>query len=539
MHFPARPVALVGAVITLLATTVGVASGVPVPASAHHRGVSAAHLPPRLSTTGTLGDGGVDDAYGDVVGDATMWARDMVLHPQTTSASAGTGSESSGSGGTVSARTTTERASVGGPARFDFPFVMCSTDGHICVHYTNTAPDTATDAYALEVLNTLDSIYGEYQASGYRMPLDDGTTGPGPTTQTGGPNAGAAVPASATDIYLADVGNLGYYGYCAPTGATNPISAHTKSAYCVLDNDYASSQFPRGTQESNLDVTAAHEFFHAVQFSYDAYEDSWFMESTAVWMEDEVFTAINDNTQYLRYGPLGRPAQSLDKDTAYGVYGGWIFFRWLTEHRPALVGQLPGLVLSMWQRAADGPSSNEYSLEAVTNAMAAAGLPMRTAFARFAAANRDPWHTYSEGAANHYPIARPTGSHTLRSHGRNAGSVRINHLAAATERFKTRVGHRHAKLRLSVDMAAKKYGTDAVVTVFLRGGGTQVRMFHLNAAGRGALTVPFSSRKVKRVELTMTNASTRMHCWTQDSYSCDGTPRDQNQLERYAASVRG
>ena len=46
-------------------------------------------------------------------------------------------------------------------------------------------------------------------------------------------------------------------------------------------------------------MTAAHEFFHAVQFAYDAADDQWFMESTATWMEDEIYDDVNDNLQYL------------------------------------------------------------------------------------------------------------------------------------------------------------------------------------------------------------------------------------------------
>ena len=38
----------------------------------------------------------------------------------------------------------------------------------------------------------------------------------------------------------------------------------------MLDNDYAPAQFPSGTSpQNNLTVTAAHEFFHAVQYAYD------------------------------------------------------------------------------------------------------------------------------------------------------------------------------------------------------------------------------------------------------------------------------
>ena len=48
-----------------------------------------------------------------------------------------------------------------------------------------------------------------------------------------------------------------------------------------------------------LRVTAAHEFFHAIQFAYDVKEDLWFMEGSATWVEDEVYDSINDNYQFL------------------------------------------------------------------------------------------------------------------------------------------------------------------------------------------------------------------------------------------------
>jgi hypothetical protein len=36
----------------------------------------------------------------------------------------------------------------------------------------------------------------------------------------------------------------------------------------------------------------------------------------------------------------------------------------------------------------------------------------------------------------------------------------------------------------------------------------------------------------------MTNASTRMTCWVDGSYSCQGQPKDMNQLERFSALAK-
>ena len=46
------------------------------------------------------------------------------------------------------------------------------------------------------------------------------------------------------------------------------------SAYCVLDNDFSAAEFGYPDPTLPLRVTAAHEFFHAIQFAYDLYEDA-------------------------------------------------------------------------------------------------------------------------------------------------------------------------------------------------------------------------------------------------------------------------
>jgi hypothetical protein len=169
-------------------------------------------------------------------------------------------------------------------------------------------------------------------------------------------------------------------------------------------------------------------------------------------------------------------------------------------------------------------------------------MPLRTAFARFAAANRDAARNYSEGRANHYPVAAPDKSFRLHNTKRARGSVRINHLAAATERFTPqgrKLRGKRTKLRLTLDMADTSRGSGAVVTVYQRNGTSKQRLVHLNHRGKGFVAVPFSSRLVKRVELTMTNASTRMTCWVGGLYACQGQPKDMHQLEKYSAQVHG
>ena len=58
------------------------------------------------------------------------------------------------------------------------------------------------------------------------------------------------------------------------------------SAYVVVDDDFSTAQLGASGGLGGLRATAAHEFFHAVQYAYDSSEDAWLTEGTAVWMED-------------------------------------------------------------------------------------------------------------------------------------------------------------------------------------------------------------------------------------------------------------
>ena len=136
------------------------------------------------------------------------------------------------------------------------------------------------------------------------------------------------------DVYLVDIGGDGLYGYCAsddphldPPTATGTcrrtVSSTTTTTF---------SQFGYPDPMRPLKVTAAHEFFHAVQFAYDIGEDGWLMESTATWMEEHVYDPINDNRQYLATSPLAQPLIPLDRTRGLRVYGAWIFWQFLTEY---------------------------------------------------------------------------------------------------------------------------------------------------------------------------------------------------------------
>ncbi len=87
-----------------------------------------------------------------------------------------------------------------------------------------------------------------------------------------------------------------------------------------------------------LQVTAAHEYNHVLQFGYDVLQDAWMFESTAVWMEDRVYDEINDYLSYLDAWSQLSPIPITQFNSAdpqdpgnSKVYGSGVWNRWLDE----------------------------------------------------------------------------------------------------------------------------------------------------------------------------------------------------------------
>jgi hypothetical protein len=207
-----------------------------------------------------------------------------------------------------------------------------------------------------------------------------------------------------TDIYLDEIGGA-LFGYASPdrgqASKAHRLPRHLHG-YLVLDNDYNPLEFPGTTSEHDLEVTLAHEYNHILQFGYDAYQDAWFAESTAVWMEDQVYNGIND---YLRY--VRRWVKRFDTPlTANSIkeYGSAVWNKWLA-HR---YGR--SILRQAWARAVHTRPGG-FSVAAYNSAIeAAGGSDFSHDFARFA---RDlpEWRTdtvFHEGDS--YPDVSRQGS---------------------------------------------------------------------------------------------------------------------------------
>ena len=403
----------------------------------------------------------------------------------------------------------------------------------VCVHYLTTSSDAADPTFADTTLADAQSVLQEYATAEYRPPNVDGAIGGG---------------TDKLDIYLSDLGPQDIFGYCtSDQNKTNPSAqGYDLWAYCVLDNDFADFE---GDPRNLLDVTLAHELFHAVQFAYDAYEDGWMMEATATWVEDELFDGINDNRSYIRDSPISRPGHSLDRfeDDGY-QYGVWTFFRYLTERHRTKQGDLPVLIRNIWDRA-DGSTANtnrdtdsSASIFAVKSALSAVdSRPFRSIFADYSARNRHPGDSYDEGGTwrKYVTPARLTYTFSTSKRSHTLTSFKLAQLASQSVEYRPKnLTSSSWKLGLRVTLPPPSRGSAATALVFLRSGTVKTYPITISSKGAGTKTVPFSSSSVSRVQLVLSNAGLGYDCWQASSpRSCMGNPLDNNLAVAFKASA--
>lgn len=392
----------------------------------------------------------------------------------------------------------------------------CTTSARFCIHYTTVGSDRSTAEFAARVARTMDQVYAALVGRlHYRAPASDAE-----------PTASPSNPNGKFDVFLGNLGADGYYGYCAPEDGGR--------SYCALDNDFA--EFAGGPDRA-LPVTAAHEFFHAIQFGYDAFEDTWLMEGSAVWAEDQVFDSLNDYTQFIRdSSAITQPGLPVDLDTLSGphairVYSAMLFFNHLTET----------LGVDSMRRVWEAARGRRYSIQAVRKVVSA-----RMSWSRFMARwsvwnTRPPGYGYSEHALLPAGRFRATRYLGLRARKTSAFTVRRDHLSAASYRFKvSRKSTKRQRIRFRIDGPRTSRGSVATVQMRWQNGRTTYAVARLKRDGDAVLTRPFGRGQVRMVIVTLINASTAMtRCGTNalTVYSCSGFGRYPHDLWRLSAKV--
>ncbi len=345
------------------------------------------------------------------------------------------------------------------------------------------------------------------------------------------------------DIYIADLGSMGLYGYCTSDDPATSFRSYA-SAYCVVDDDFSRRQFRSGAYgQAALKVTAAHEFFHAVQFGYDWLEDAWLMEGTAAWIEDEVYDSINDNRQYLSRSPISATRfwhpldyYSANNSSAESIYkyGAWIYWRFMSEH----FGR--DVIRSVWRRADSiRGAPDDYSIQAAANVLTARGTNLTDFLADFGATNLLPSIGYQEGAAYPTPIPTSTTPVGLGGLPRTNPGIVMPHLSNDYYAFVPSGVDASSILTLDVEQPGPETSprSQVVYQDSLTGAVSRIQAVQETGTGHWTIVVP-NFDQAARVTLVLTNASRRYTgCWHGKVYSCQGTPVDDNVQFFYTATV--
>jgi hypothetical protein len=190
------------------------------------------------------------------------------------------------------------------------------------------------------------------------------------------------------DVYLLslDQGILGYTAWDSLI-STDPTSWTT---YIALDNDY--DNYPSyHTQLEWLQVTFAHEFFHAIQVGYDPYEYdpergfSYWMEMSAVWMEDMVYDNVNDYLGYLSafFDSPWLSLKTFRNSTDVHPYGSCVWPIFLSERFDTII------IREIWESCAEVVGNNVIdppspgAMSATEKALQARGSNFEDAFREF------------------------------------------------------------------------------------------------------------------------------------------------------------
>ena len=183
-----------------------------------------------------------------------------------------------------------------------------------CYHWVESGADAIPlgDADAdglpdyIELLATIaeEVFAAEHARLGWQAPPDDGTLG-----------CDAGDGRSRTDIYTKDL--RGVYGLAVIDPGQTGVRRYS---YVVVDDDQAEFLSQYGSIVPPLQVTTAHEYHHVIQNGYDVLQDIWMKESVAVWIEEQVYPAVDDYLQYLNEfaRQVTRPLTQFDPGSFYG-----------------------------------------------------------------------------------------------------------------------------------------------------------------------------------------------------------------------------
>ena len=366
---------------------------------------------------------------------------------------------------------------------------------HFCIHWVSATADAPPSAdsdhdlvpdYVETMADVFENVHQvENGEMAWREPVGDGTRGG---------------DVDKTDVYIKQLGDQGIFGYSTPDPNQKGSS---QFAYLVLDNDFRQSEFPRyASPLEPMEVTAAHEYNHVLQFGYDWLQDTWMFEATAVWAEDKVYDAVNDYLSYLNpwVSLTKRPLTSFDaidpsNPINVKVYGDMVWNRWVEAH----YGQ--DAIRAAWEKSLT-TKPRSFAPGAYDASLRTHGTTFFNAFTRFAADTAE-WHSsagpFEEGS---------TWPEIPRAKTLSMGAATTTHLDHTGYSLLSVKPSSDPRIRLVGTLPAGTAGAFALVgRQGPAGAGTiEVQMRRLPAGGRGRVELANPSR-FSRITAVLVNAS--------------------------------
>ena len=311
--------------------------------------------------------------------------------------------------------------------------------GHFRFHYTTSGyhaidskdqDNNALPDYLESVIEIFDNVSKIlHDQMGYTKPPGDGYYST--TRDKGG--------SGHYDIYIRSIPSK-YYGYVQPEEYAQSKGDNEKSESRIEKNAFTSYMAIRNNYKNfildeieNIKVTAAHEYYHAVQFGYDGWEKPWLLEASATWMEEEIFDEINDCYQYMKDW-FQYPHRSLD-ESGFHWYGSFIFFEYIEQH----MGGTKAIRKIIEESVKSNSREKDGSHLAIDEALKIEGYSFQQALNGMSIANQIMSSTgtqnYSYEEAQSYPVEGPAILETINFQIGNQDTVESSRLARFASQY--------------------------------------------------------------------------------------------------------
>lgn len=269
-----------------------------------------------------------------------------------------------------------------------------SSSGRFNITYATSGTDTPTPAYPYTLASWVEKVAAIFEEVYFKEVITMGYPAP---------------PLSPYTVYLVqkptdDYGNITF-------GMTISLTLNNQSAksFIVIDNDFVESSYQatipgNGTVGSKalnaLQITAAHEFHHAIQFGINYYFEPWYAEATSSWMEDEVYDSVNQLYSYAN-DYLTSTATALNAGSGYSR---WIFNRSIFEQFYP-----QDIIWKIWDDFAAEPASPGADipmLPFIDKVLKSQGSSLAASFFGFAKKTYlNNWSSHTDEIANFHVVA--------------------------------------------------------------------------------------------------------------------------------------